>query len=160
MSEFFYDVPGFFLEAYPQLSILRFPKTAYNTLMTNTKTITTLITISFLLIIGIVLRYTQAADVSTSAEIQNTTPTVDTIRFATTAYAADNLTSTGILPSVGTTRTIHINGTINDANGEADIASSTLNLVLQKKNRNKHLYRRPKRLLQNHYLYHRLHPRK
>src|SRR3989344_1758413 len=119
------------LVSYP---LLIFAKWSYSvlTMSTNTKIFTTLITISFLLIIGIVLRYTQAADVSTSAEIQNTTPTVDTIRFATTAYAADNLTTTGILPSVGTTRTIHINGTINDANGEADIASSTLNLVFHK----------------------------
>jgi len=101
--------------------------------MTNTKTITTLIAISFLLIIGIVLRYTQAADeVSTTAEVQNTPPTVDTIRFATTAYSADDLTSSGILPNVGTTRTIHVNGTIHDDNGEADIASSTLNLVFHK----------------------------
>src|SRR3989338_8082959 len=101
--------------------------------MSNTiKIFGTLITISFLLIIGIVLRYTQAADVSTSAEIQNTPPTVDTIRFATTAYSADDLTSSGILPNVGTTRTIHINGQIHDDNGEADIASSTLNLVFHK----------------------------
>jgi len=99
---------------------------------TNTKIFTTLIAASFLLIIGIVLRYTGAADVSTTAEIQNAAPTIDTIRFATTAYSADTLTSTGILPNIGTTRTIHVNGTIHDDNGEADIASSTLALVFHK----------------------------
>ena len=99
---------------------------------TNTKIFTTLIAASFLLIIGIVLRYTGAADVSTTAEIQNAAPTIDTIRFATTAYSTDTLTSTGILPNIGTTRTIHVNGTIHDDNGEADIASSTLALVFHK----------------------------
>ena len=77
--------------------------------MSQIKIFGTLIAVSFLLIIGIVLRYTTAADVSTSAEIQNTPPTVDTVRFSTTAYGTDDLTSTGILPNVGTTRTIPIN---------------------------------------------------
>ncbi|OGG59525.1 hypothetical protein A3C89_01025 [Candidatus Kaiserbacteria bacterium RIFCSPHIGHO2_02_FULL_50_50] len=88
-----------------------------------------LIALAFLLIISIVLRYTGAADVSTSAEIQNTAPTVDTIRFATSAYGTDDLTTSGILPDIGTDRTIHINGQITDLNGENDIASSTLSLV-------------------------------
>ena len=99
---------------------------------TNIKIFGTLIAVSFLLIAGIVLRYTGAADVATTAEIQNTAPTVDTIRFATSAYSADDLTSTGVLPNVGTTRTIHINGIIHDNNGEDDIASSTLALVFHK----------------------------
>src|SRR3989338_5693952 len=99
---------------------------------TNIKIFGTLIAVSFLLIAGIVLRYTGAADVATTAEIQNTAPTVDTIRFATSAYSADDLTSTGVLPNVGTTRTIHINGIIHDKNGEDDIASSTLALVFHK----------------------------
>ncbi|OGG59359.1 hypothetical protein A3C89_02545 [Candidatus Kaiserbacteria bacterium RIFCSPHIGHO2_02_FULL_50_50] len=90
---------------------------------------TALIALTFILIISLVLRYTGAADVSTSATITNTAPTVDTIRFATTAYGTDTLTSTGILPNVGTTKTIHINGTIHDNNGENDIASSTISLV-------------------------------
>ena len=82
-----------------------------------------LITLAFILIISIVMRYTGAADVSTSAEIQNTAPTVDTIRFSTSAYGADDLTTSGILPNIGTDRTIHINGQITDLNGENDIAS-------------------------------------
>ena len=88
-----------------------------------------LIALAFILIISIVLRYTGAADVSTSAEIQNTAPTVDTIRFATSAYGADDLTTSGILPNIGVDRTIHVNGQITDLNGENDIASSTLSLV-------------------------------
>jgi hypothetical protein len=88
-----------------------------------------LIALAFILIISIVLRYTGAADVSTSAEIQNTAPTVDTIRFSTSAYGADDLTTSGILPNIGTDRTIHINGQITDLNGENDIASSTLALT-------------------------------
>jgi len=93
------------------------------------RTTLALITLAFILIISIVLRYTGAADVSTSAEIQNTAPTVDTIRFSTSAYGADDLTTSGILPNIGTDRTIHINGQITDLNGENDIASSTLSLV-------------------------------
>jgi len=98
----------------------------------NIKILGTLIAVAFLLIIGIVLRYTGAADVATTAEIINVAPTVDTIRIATTAYGTDDLTSSGILPNVGTDRTIHINGQISDANGENDIASSTINLVFHK----------------------------
>ena len=91
--------------------------------------VASLIALAFILIISIVLRYTGAADVSTSAEIQNTAPTVDTIRFATSAYGTDDLTTSGILPNIGTDRTIHINGQITDLNGENDIASSTLALT-------------------------------
>ena len=98
----------------------------------NIKILGTLIAVAFPLIIGIVLRYTGAADVATTAEIINVAPTVDTIRIATTAYGTDDLTSSGILPNVGTDRTIHINGQISDANGENDIASSTINLVFHK----------------------------
>src|SRR3989338_2408818 len=100
--------------------------------MTNIKIFGTLIVVAFLLIVGIIIRYTGAADVATTAEIINVAPTVDTIRIATTAYGADDLTSSGILPNVGTDRTIHINGQISDANGENDIASSTINLVFHK----------------------------
>ena len=99
---------------------------------TNIKIFGTLISVSFLLIVGLVIRYTGAADVATTAEITNEPPTVDTIRFSTTAYGADDLTSSGILPNVGTDRTIHINGVMSDANGENDIASSTINLVFHK----------------------------
>src|SRR3989344_2782165 len=88
-----------------------------------------LIPLAFILIISIDMRYTGAADVSTSAEIQNTAPTVDTIRFSTSAYGADDLITRGILPNIGPDRTIHINGQITDLNGENDIASSTLSLV-------------------------------
>ena len=91
-----------------------------------------LVAASFLLIIGLVLRYTGAADVTTSAEIQNEPPTINTIRFATTAFDADDLTSTGILPSVGNTRTIHINGLIQDNNGKTDIATSTISLTFHR----------------------------
>src|SRR3989344_5772720 len=100
--------------------------------MTNIKIFGTLIVVAFLLIVGIIIRYTGAADVATTAEIINVAPTVDTIRIATTAYGTDDLTSSGILPNVGTDRTIHINGQISDANGENDIASSTINLVFHK----------------------------
>src|SRR3989344_1919656 len=100
--------------------------------MTNIKIFGTLIVVAFLLIVGIIIRYTGAADVATTAEIINVAPTVDTIRIATTAYGTDDLTSSGILPNVGTDRTIHINGQISDANGENDIASSTLALVFHK----------------------------
>jgi len=90
---------------------------------------TALIALMFVLIVSIVLRYTGAADVSTSAEIENTAPTVDTIRFSTSAYGADDLSTSGILPNIGADRTIHINGQITDLNGESDIASSTLSLM-------------------------------
>ena len=97
--------------------------------MKNTQVFTALVAIAFILIVGLVLRYTGAADVTTTAEIQNEPPTINTLRFATTAFDADDLTSTGILPSVGNTRTIHINGLIEDNNGKTDIASSTISLT-------------------------------
>ena len=98
----------------------------------NIKIFSTLIAVAFILIIGIVMRYTTAADVTTTAEITNTAPVVDTIRIATSAYGTDTLTSGGILPTIGSDRTIHINGQITDLNGETDIASSTLSLVFHK----------------------------
>ena len=97
--------------------------------MKNTQVFTALVAIAFILIVGLVIRYTGAADVTTSAEIQNEPPTINTLRFATTAFNTDDLTSTGILPSVGNTRTIHINGLIQDNNGKTDIASSTISLT-------------------------------
>ena len=100
--------------------------------MKNIQIFTALIAVSFILIVGIVIRYTSAADVTATAEITNTAPTVDTIRVATTAYGTDTLTSSGILPTIGNNRTIHINGQITDLNGETDIASSTLSLVFHK----------------------------
>src|SRR3989344_7530815 len=119
------------LVSYP---LLIFAKWSYSvlTMSTNTKIFSTLIAVSFLLILGIVVRYTGAADVATTAEITNESPTVDTISISTTAYGADDLTSSGILPNVGTDRTIHINGVMSDANGENDIASSTINIVFHK----------------------------
>ncbi len=98
----------------------------------NIKIFGTLIAVAFILIIGIVLRYTTAADVTATAEITNAAPVVDTIRVATTAYSTDNLTTGGILPNIGNDRTIHVNGQITDLNGESDIASSTISLVFHK----------------------------
>ncbi|OGG62438.1 hypothetical protein A3C87_02430 [Candidatus Kaiserbacteria bacterium RIFCSPHIGHO2_02_FULL_49_34] len=96
--------------------------------MKNIQIFTALIAVSFVLIVGIVLRYTGAADVATTAEIQNEPPTIDTVRYSTTAYGADNLSISGILPNIGTDRVVHINGQVTDLNGENDIASSTLSL--------------------------------
>src|SRR3989344_2585506 len=100
--------------------------------MKNTQVFTALVAIAFILIVGLVIRYTGAADVTTSAEIQNEPPTINTLRFATTAFNTDDLTSTGILPSVGNTRTIHINGLIQDNNGKTDIATSTISLTFHR----------------------------
>ena len=104
----------------------------YTIHMKNIQIFTALIAVSFILIVGIVIRYTGAADVTATAEITNTAPVVDTIRVAAAAYSADTLTSSGILPTIGRDRTIHVNGQITDLNGEADIASSTLSLVFHK----------------------------
>src|SRR3989344_5691536 len=100
--------------------------------MKNTQVFTALVAIAFILIVGLVIRYTGAADVTTTAEIQNEPPTINTRRFATTPFNADDLTSTGILPSVGNTRTIHINGLIQDNNGKTDIATSTISLTFHR----------------------------
>src|SRR3989338_4762419 len=100
--------------------------------MKNTQVFTALVAIAFIRIVGLVIRYTGAADVTTSAEIQNEPPTINTLRFATTAFNTDDLTSTGILPSVGNTRTIHINGLIQDNNGKTDIATSTISLTFHR----------------------------
>ena len=100
--------------------------------MKNIYIVTTLIALTFVLIVGIVIRYTSAADVTATAEITNTAPTVDTLRVSDKAYTADLYTSSGILPAIGADLVVHINGQITDLNGEADIASSTLALVFHR----------------------------
>ena len=91
----------------------------YTGYMKNIQVFTALIALSFALIVGVVVRYTSAADVTTTAEITNTAPVIDAIRVSTIAYGGNDLT-------------IHINGQITDLSGESDIASSTLSLVFHR----------------------------
>ena len=88
----------------------------------------------FLLIAGITFVATRADDVlgggsgiaSTTATIDNNGPVIQALSFSTVAYGADDLTSSGILPNIGADRVIHVTGVISDANGEGDIATTTL----------------------------------
>ncbi|OGG62076.1 hypothetical protein A3C87_02180 [Candidatus Kaiserbacteria bacterium RIFCSPHIGHO2_02_FULL_49_34] len=84
-----------------------------------------LIAVTFLLIVGIVIRYTTAADVSTSATIENAPPTIDEIRFSQTEYGTSDFPS-GINLSVGTDTPLHIAGIITDLNGDGDIATTSV----------------------------------
>ena len=97
--------------------------------MKNIQIFTVLIAISFVLIVGIVLRYTGATDVSTSVEITNEAPTVDTLRISTTAFGIDDITTTGITPVVGTDRVVHVTGAITDLNGKTSVASSSVSAL-------------------------------
>lgn len=87
-----------------------------------------LFALTFILITSLTLVYTRAASTlaTTTAEVINTAPLVETINFSNTAYGADIYTSTGFTPSVGTDKPLHITGTISDANGVTDIASTSL----------------------------------
>ena len=90
----------------------------------------------FMLVVGITLVATQAGDIlggdsgtaSTTVTVGNEAPAVQSLVFSTTAYGVDNLTSSGILPAIGTDRVIHVTGVISDANGESDLASTSLTL--------------------------------
>ncbi|OGG61704.1 hypothetical protein A3C87_03815 [Candidatus Kaiserbacteria bacterium RIFCSPHIGHO2_02_FULL_49_34] len=95
----------------------------------HTKIVGTLISAAFLLIVGIVLSYTGAADVATTVEITNEPPTIDSIRIATTAFGVDNIASAGITPVVGLDRIVHLTGTITDLNGKTSVASSSISAL-------------------------------
>lgn len=91
-----------------------------------------LVGLLFVLIVVTTGRLTRAGDTigfesaTTTADVQNASPVVDaTIRISTSAYGSNDFT-TGIMPDVGATRTIHITGRVSDANGEADIATTSL----------------------------------
>ncbi|OGG61213.1 hypothetical protein A3C87_03645 [Candidatus Kaiserbacteria bacterium RIFCSPHIGHO2_02_FULL_49_34] len=90
------------------------------------KIIGTLIAVAFLLIVGIVLRYTGAADVTTTAEIVNEPPTVDTINFASEAFGTGVYNPIGFTPLLGTDSKLHITGIVADANGAQDIATTSV----------------------------------
>jgi hypothetical protein len=65
------------------------------------------------------------SNATTTVSITNTNPTVDTIVFSDTANGSENF-SGGVTPVAGGTKTIHINGVVGDANGEADINATTM----------------------------------
>jgi hypothetical protein len=64
---------------------------------------------------------------TTTANIVNTAPTVETVSIADGANGASQYNdSTGITLVPGTTKTVHINGVVRDANGYADINDVTM----------------------------------
>ena len=101
--------------------------------MKNNNVAGVLIGLVFMLTVALTAGYvTRAGDTvgsataSTTAEIQNATSTIDaTIRISENAYGTNDVTAS-ILPNVGTTRSLHVTGRISDANGETDIATTSL----------------------------------
>jgi len=85
-----------------------------------------LIAVSFVLIVGLVIRYTGATDVTTTAEILNEAPAVDTLRFSATEYGPDDFSLSGILPTINSDTIVHVTGIVSDANGGQDIATTSV----------------------------------
>lgn len=101
--------------------------------MKNSTIAGVLIGLVFMLMVALTTGYVTRADdtagsatASTTAEIQNATSTVDaTIRISENAYGTNDFTAS-IMPNVGAVRPLHITGRVTDANGEADIATTSL----------------------------------
>ncbi|MCX6799777.1 MAG: hypothetical protein NT091_01380 [Candidatus Falkowbacteria bacterium] len=79
--------------------------------------------IVFALVVGFILSRSQADQVSTSTDIVNTNPTVDSVFISNAQNGLADDYPVSITPIAGATRTLHINGVVGDANGEADITS-------------------------------------
>src|SRR3989338_6049012 len=95
----------------------------------HTKIFSTLVAVAFLLIVGVVISYTGAADVATTVEITNEPPTIDSIRIATSEFGTDNIAGDGIAPVVGFDRIVHLTGTVTDLNGKTSVASSSISAL-------------------------------
>lgn len=80
-----------------------------------------LLSIATLIIIALVMVYSQADSVNTAANIANQNPAVDTIYVSSSANGETNDFGSGVDLVAGGTKTIHINGTVSDANGAGDI---------------------------------------
>lgn len=95
------------------------------------------------LIASIAVTHTKAGDTqggaggyaSTTAEILNTAPSVDSVRISNIAYGNDDFVS-GVLPDVGANKRIHITGVVSDANGESDISKVSTTFYRKAKTEN------------------------
>jgi len=96
---------------------------------TNNKSMTWLawgviLVIIVVVIIALVLVYSQADSVTTQTQITNADPQIDSLYVSSSAYGGSNdfgLDASGIDLTAGTTRSVHVNGTVSDANGAGDI---------------------------------------
>jgi len=87
-----------------------------------------LVLIGLFAIIMLVLVKSQADSVTTTTAINNASPTVVSEFISTAANGGSDDFSSGIALTAGTTKTIHINGVVQDTNGRADISTVALAL--------------------------------
>jgi len=88
-----------------------------------------ILVIIVVVIISLVLIYTQAVSVTTQTEVGNVDPEVDTLYVSNSAYGGSNdfgLDASGIGLVAGSTKTIHVNGTVSDTNGAGDFDNVAL----------------------------------
>lgn len=77
-----------------------------------------------ILIVTLVLKQSQADTVTTTTEIPNASPVIDSIYISSSTNGlADDFSGGTITPNPGATKTLHINGVARDDNGEADITN-------------------------------------
>ena len=80
------------------------------------------ILVVFVLVVGYILNQSQAESITTQTEVTNTPPEVDSVFISNSANGGtDDFSGGTITPAIGETKTLHINGVVSDANGEADI---------------------------------------
>lgn len=80
------------------------------------------ILIVFILVVGYIMNQSQADTITTRTEITNTAPAVNSVFISNALNGkVDDYSGGTITPEIGATKTLHINGTVSDANGEADI---------------------------------------
>ena len=82
------------------------------------------ILVVFVFFIGYALdQKTQADTITTLTNIQNTVPSVDSVFISSSANGLSDDFVDSISPNAGAVTTVHINGVVGDANGEADIVN-------------------------------------
>ena len=82
-----------------------------------------LVLIGIFVIVGMVLRRSQADDVETTTTVPNVDPTISSVYISSSADGGADSFGSGINLTTGGTKTIHVNGVVEDLNGAADITN-------------------------------------
>lgn len=87
-----------------------------------------LFVIAFFVVMALVLIQSQAVNVNTAVSIENVDPTVESIYFNDTAFVASDGYPGGTINTLvaGSTKTIYVNGVVEDLNGRDDIIGVAL----------------------------------
>lgn len=81
-----------------------------------------LLFVGAMVIVALVIIYSQADSVTTTTEVSNVDPVIDSVFVSSSANGGTNSYTSGIVLTAGTTKTVHVNGVVSDANGATDIS--------------------------------------